>query len=175
VEIQRDLWEFARRNFEENGLGEALTAVHGDLRCGPGEPVPGGFDLVVSNPPFRKAGEGRMNPDPRKKIARHDVTCTLSDVFRAAGRHLSSAGRFATIGLPRRLPEILSCAAEAGIFPEKIRFVHSYEGRPANLLLFAGRRRKVPELAIPPPLVVYEGRGRYHPEVERIYRGLTLP
>jgi tRNA1(Val) A37 N6-methylase TrmN6 len=175
VEIQRELWEFARGNFEENGLEGVLTAVNGDFRSEPSEPVPGGFDLVVSNPPFRKAGEGRANPDPGKKIARHEVTCTLPDVFRAAGRHLSPAGRFAMIGLPRRLPEILSVAADAGIFPERLRFVHPYEGRPANLLLFAGRRRKVPELTILPPLAVYEGRGKYHPEVERIYRGITPP
>ncbi|HZW36699.1 MAG: tRNA1(Val) (adenine(37)-N6)-methyltransferase [Deltaproteobacteria bacterium] len=175
VEIQRELWEFARRNFEENGPEGVLTAVHGDFRREPADPVPGGFDLVVSNPPFRKAGEGRTNPDPGKKIARHEVTCTLPDVFRAAGRHLSPAGRFAMIGLPRRLPEILSCAADAGIYPEKIRFVHPYEGRPANLLLFAGRRRKVPEMSILPPLAVYAGQGKYHPEVERIYRGITLP
>jgi len=175
VEIQRELWEFARGNFEENGLEEVLTAVHGDFRREPAEPVPGGFDLVVSNPPFRKAGEGRTNPDPGKKIARHEVAGTLSDVFRAAGSRLSPAGRFAMIGRPRRLPEILSCAGESGIFPETIRFVHPYEGRPANLLLFAGRRRKVSELSVLPPLVVYAGRGKYHPEVERIYRGITLP
>lgn len=175
VEIQRELWEFARRNIEENGLAGALSAVHGDFReAQPGLP-PGAFDLVVSNPPFRRLGEGRRNPDPRKEIARHEVTCTLSDVFRAAGRYLSPRGRFAMIGLPQRLPEILSCAAAAGIFPERLRFVHPYADRPANLLLFAGSRRKSQEPTVLPALAVYASSGRRHPELERIYRGLTPP
>jgi tRNA1(Val) A37 N6-methylase TrmN6 len=38
-------------------------------------------------------------------------------------------------------------------------------------VLVAGSRRKTPELAILPPLVVYSARGRYHPEVERIFAG----
>jgi tRNA1(Val) A37 N6-methylase TrmN6 len=173
VEIQRDLWELARRNIEENGLAGRLSAVHGDFR----EPLPAiplrAFDLVVSNPPFRPLGGGRRNPDPQKEIARHEVACTLRDVFGAADRHLSAKGRFVMIGLPRRLPEILSCADAAGIFPERLRFVHPYPDRPANLLLFAGSRRKAPELTVLPPLAVYAEKGRYHPEVERIYRSLT--
>jgi len=175
VEIQRELWEFARRNIEENGLAGTLSAVHGDFREAQPGLSPGAFDLVVSNPPFRRLGEGRRNPDPRKEIARHEVTCTLSDVFRTAGRFLSPRGRFAMIGLPKRLPEILSCAAAAGIFPERLRFVHPYADRPANLLLFAGSRRKSPELSVLPDLAVYASRGRLHPEMERIYRGLTPP
>jgi tRNA1(Val) A37 N6-methylase TrmN6 len=175
VEIQRELWEFARRNFEENGLAGVLSAVHGDFReAQPGLSL-GAFDLVISNPPFRRLGEGRRNPDPRKEIARHEVTCTLSDVFRAAGRYLAPRGRFAMIGLPQRLPEILSCAAAAGIFPERLRFVHPFADRPANLLLFAGSRRKSQEMSVLPALVVYASKGRLHPEMERIYRGLTPP
>jgi tRNA1(Val) A37 N6-methylase TrmN6 len=175
VEIQRELWEFARRNIEENGFAGVLSAVHGDFREALPGLSPGDFDLVVSNPPFRRLGEGRRNPDPRKEIARHEVACTLSDVFRAAVRYLSPRGRFAMIGLPQRLPEILACAADAGIFPERLRFVHPYADRPANLLLFSGSRRKPPELSVLPALAVYASRGRLHPEMERIYRRLTPP
>jgi tRNA1Val (adenine37-N6)-methyltransferase len=175
VEIQRDLWEYARRNIEENGLGKALSAVHGDLRKKHAAIPPGSFDLVVSNPPFRKAGEGRRNPDPQKEAARHEVTCTLADVFAAAGGALSPGGRFAMVGPPERLPEILSCSSAAGIFPERLRFVHPYAHRPANLLLFSGTRRKAPGLCILPSLAVHSEKGKYHPAMEKIYRGLILP
>ncbi len=175
VEIQRGLWEFAQRNFERNGHGKALAAVHGDFRKERMEIPPGSFDLVVSNPPFRKAGEGRRNPDPQKETARHEVKCTLSDVFAAAGRAMAPGGRFAMIGRPERLPEILSCAASSGIFPERLRFVHPGAGRPANLLLFAGSRRKARPLSVLPSLAVYADKGRYHPEMEEIYRRLIRP
>src|SRR5512134_1480469 len=64
VEIQPRLLSYARRNFEENGLGGRLAAVPGDFR--EEIRVLGGdrFDLVVSNPPYRRLGEGRRSPDP---------------------------------------------------------------------------------------------------------------
>ncbi|MBI5420523.1 MAG: methyltransferase, partial [Deltaproteobacteria bacterium] len=172
VEIQRELWEFARLNIEENGLAGKLAAVHGDFRL----PLPGlaegAFDLVVSNPPYRRIGEGRRNPDPQKEIARHEVACTLPDLFRGAARYLSSRGRFVMVGLPQRLPEMFACGAAAGIVPESLRFVHPYAEKPANLVLYAGSRRRAPDLVILPPVVVYAGKRRYHPEVDSIYRGL---
>src|SRR4030066_1087938 len=108
VEIQPALWEFACRNIEENGFGGRLSAVLGDFR----EDLPGlaprSFDLVVSNPPYRKIGEGRRNPDPRKEIARHEVACTMADVYAAAGRCLSPRGRFAIVCPPPRPPGTFS-------------------------------------------------------------------
>ena len=173
VEIQGELYEFARGNIEGNGLGDRLSAVHGDFREKLAGVPAGSFDLVVSNPPYRKIGEGRRNPDPQKEIARHEVACTMPELFRAAGRHLSPTGRLAIVGLPQRLGEILACAAAERIFPDTLRFVHPYPDRPANLLLFAGSRRKAPEFSVLPPLAIYAEKGRYHPEVERIYQALN--
>ncbi len=169
VEIQPQLHAFAVRNIEENGFGDRLCAILGDFR----DDVPGlahrSFDLVVSNPPYRKVGEGRRNPDPRKEIARHEVACTMADVYAAAERHLSPRGRFAIVSSSHRLPEIFSLGFAAGILPETIRFVHPHADAPANRLLVAGSRRKAKEPVVLPPLVVYSARGTYHPEVERIF------
>jgi len=173
VEIQPALHDFARRNFTENGMEGRLAAVLGDFRLPLPGVSPGTFDLVVSNPPYRRVGEGRRNPDPQKDIARHEVACSLPELFRAAAGYLSPKGRFCATGIPRRLPEMLSCAETEGIHPQALRFIHPYAGSPANLLLFAGGRRRVPEFRVLPPLVVYAEKGRYHPEVERIYRGVT--
>jgi len=172
VEIQRELWDCAQKNIDENGLSGKLSAVLGDFR----EDVPGlsarSCDLVVSNPPYRRVGAGRRNPDPQKEIARHEVACTLPDLFRAAARYLSKQGMFAMAGLPERLPEILSCSSAARIAAVTLRFVHPFPGRPAHLLLYAGSRRGKAELNVLPPLFVYAEEGRYHPDIERIYGGL---
>ena len=175
VEIQRELYEFARTNFRENRLEKTLSAVHGDFRDPQPGLSPGGFDLVVSNPPFRRLGEGRRSPDFQKQIARHEVTCTISGLFRAARGYLSPRGRFAMICVPQRLPEILRCAASEGIFPERLRFVHPYADRHANRVLFAGTRRTSAGVSVLPPLVVHAAKGRFHPEVVRLYRGITPP
>lgn len=172
VEIQASLWKFARGNFEENGLSDRLTAVHADFRRAAAGAADGRFDLVVSNPPYVRVGEGRRNPDPQKETARHEVTCTLSDLMRAAKPRLSPGGAFAMVGPAHRLTEILAKAAENGIAPRTLRFVHPFHDRPAALVLFAGGAERSPGPEVLPPLVIYAEKDRYHPDVDRIYRSL---
>lgn len=171
VEIQEELWRAAAENIERNGLSGRLSARRCDFR----EKIPGlragSFDLVVSNPPFRRVGEGRRNPDRRKEIARHEVACTFPDLFAAARRYLAPRGIFAMIAPAGRLPEILSLAAGSGVTPASMRLVHPFADAPANRALFAGTRGRAQEPAFLPPLVVYSGPGRYHPETERILSG----
>ncbi len=171
VEIQKPLWEFACRNIEENGFSDRLRAVLGDLR----EPIPAlpprSFDLVVSNPPYRKIGEGRRNPDPRKEIARHEVSCTLSDLFSAAGRYLSRRGRFAFVCPAARVPDVFLLGERTGIAPNVVRFIHPHADEPANRILVVGSREGSADPVVLPPLVVYRARRTYHPEVERIFAG----
>lgn len=169
VEIQRQLWEFASRNISENGLGGRLSAILCDFREGIPGLTPHSFDLVVCNPPYRKVGEGRRNPDPGKEIARHEVACTMADVFSAAGKYLARRGRFAMVCSSHRLTEIFSLGAALGLQPETVRFVHPHADEPANRVLVAGSRRKTSEPVVLPPLVVYSAKGRYHPEIDGIF------
>ncbi|GAB4363595.1 MAG: methyltransferase [Deltaproteobacteria bacterium] len=171
IEIQEELWRTAVENIEENGLSVRLSARRGDFR----ETLPGlragSFDLVVANPPFRRLGEGRRNPDPRKEIARHEVACTFPDLFAAARRYLAPGGAFAMVSPSGRLPEILALCAESGLAADAVRFVHPFPDAPANRVLIAAVRRRGGEPAILPPLFVYAEPGRYHPETERILSG----
>jgi len=171
IEIQEELWRAAVENIDANGLSGRLFAKRGDFRedlCGLRA---GSFDLVVSNPPFRRVGEGRRNPDRRKEIARHEVACTFPELISAARRFLAPGGTFAMISPSGRLPEILFLCAGTGVAADSVRFVHPFAEAPANRVLFAGTRGKAREPVFLPPLVVYSGPGRYHPETERILSG----
>ena len=170
VDLQEGLLDCARRNFRDNCPGGRLFALPGDFR---GEiPVvePGSFDLVVSNPPYGRAGHGRRNPDSGKETARHEVTCALPELFAAASRFLSATGRFAFILPHARIEEIEPCAAKEGMRVELLRVVHPRDGgAPSRELCCAVRgRRGTPRLL--PPLFLHEGPEKYCPEVERICR-----
>jgi len=39
--------------------------------------VGGPVNRVVSNPPYRKSGSGRLTPDSQKTLARHEIHVTL--------------------------------------------------------------------------------------------------
>jgi len=175
VEIQEELVRFARLNAAQNDLEHRLRIVHGDFREGlPGEPCGGGFDLVISNPPFGRAGSGRESQDPGRRLARHEGACTLGEVFGAAARHLAARGRLALVAPAWRLPELLRGAEGVGLFPREMRFVHPVVGRPANRVLFLAGRRPGPGLRVAAPLAVYARPGRYHPEVARLLRAAGL-
>ncbi len=170
VDLQEDLLDYARRNFRDNCPDGRLFAVPGDLR---GE-IPGieprSFDLVLSNPPYGRAGHGRRNPDPGKESARHEVTCALPDLFAAASRYLSAAGRFAFILPYPRLPEIEPCAAMEGLRVELLRVVHPREGAPPSRGICCVVRGGSGTPRLLPPLFLHGGPGKYCPEVERICR-----
>ena len=170
VELQEALLDFARRNFLENFPDGRLSAVPGDFRGEIPGIDPGSFDLVVSNPPYGRAGHGRRNPDPGREAARHEATCTLPVLFAAASRFLSAAGRFAFILPYRRLSEVEPCAAKEGLRVESVRVVHSRAGAPPSrgLCCMVRGERGVPRLL--PPLRLHEGPEKYCPEVERICR-----
>lgn len=170
VDLQEELLDFARRNFRDHCPDARLHALHGDFRGGIPGVEPGSFDLVVSNPPYGRAGHGRRNPDPGKETARHEVTCALPDLFAAASRFLSADGRFAFILPYPRRTEIEPCAASVGLRVELLRAVHARDGAPPSRLLCCVVRggSGTPRLLL--PLFLHEGEEKYCPEVERICR-----
>ena len=170
VELQEDLLAFARGNFRDNCPDGRLVAVPGDLRGEIPGVLPGSFDLVVSNPPYGRAGHGRRNPDPGKETARHEVTCALPELFAAASRSLSSVGRFAFILPYTRSVEIEPCAAKEGMRVELLRVVHPRDGAPPSRLLCCAVRGGKGTPRLLPPLFLHEGAEKYCPEVERICR-----
>jgi len=40
---------------------------------------PHSFDVVVFNPPYRKLNSGKINPDPERAVARHEISGTIDD------------------------------------------------------------------------------------------------
>ncbi len=174
IEIQQSLWECAHANFAGNGFSGRLTAVHGDLRERHPDMPDGEFGLVVANPPFRRAGEGRQNPDESRAIARHELTVTLPDLFASAGRALAPKGHFVLVALASRAAELFASAAASGIVPAVLRFVHPYAEQPAGRLLFIGRKGgRARDVTVLPPLVEYASKGVYHPAIERVFEGLV--
>ena len=170
VDLQEGLLDFARRNFRGNCPDGRLSAVHGDFRGSIPGVEPGSFDLVVTNPPYRRAGHGRRNPDPGKESARHEVTSALPELFAAASRFLSANGRFAFILPYPRIFEIEPCAAKEGLRVELLRAVHPRDGAPPSRILCCTVRggRGTPRLL--PRLVLHGETEKYCPEVERICR-----
>ena len=169
IEIQAELAWMAKRSVKLNALEDRVRIVAGDLRD-KDIVEQGTWDVVVTNPPYRRRGSGKVNPYSGKAIAHHEITCTLHDVVGAAARLLRDRGRFAMVYRPARLNELLREMDSAGIAPKRGRMVYPHADSPANLVLVEGQKGGGPDMAWEPPLIVYKDRqGRYTEEALKMY------
>ncbi len=156
IEIQKELACQAARNAEINGFTEKLDIILGDIRkpCFRARSA----DVVTCNPPYRKVKSGRINPDLRRAIARHELLMTVDDILRTAGEILGKRGRVAMIYPVERLMDVLVQMRHHHLEPKKIRIHYSTPQSGAKLALIEASLGGRPGLEILPPLI---GQGRF--------------
>jgi len=156
LEIQAELASQAIRNVLLNGLGHRMDIVMGDIRHPPisGESA----DVIICNPPYRKVSSGRINPDPRRAIARHELLASIDDILRAAGYLLKKKGRFALIYPAVRLTDILVRLRRIRLEPKRIQLNYPDVDSGAKLALIEATQGGRPGVEVLPPLL---GQGNF--------------
>ena len=168
LEIQPPLAGMIARNAEINRL-ESVHAVCADLRQKKIKGVESAsFDLVIANPPYRAVAAGRENPDHGRRLARGENAAVLEDFIAAARRYARTNGRTAFVFTGRRSAELISAMRSKQLEPKRIRFVHPQIARPASVILIEARVGGGIEVAIEPPLILYERPGIYAPEARAL-------
>lgn len=170
IEVQMDLADVARLNIEENKMDDRIFIRCMDMKMLNHDVTSGPVDLVVSNPPFRKARSGRINPSPQRAIARHEIKTTLHDVIKTTRSMLRNSGRFVIVYPAERITDILSQMRKFEIEPKWIRMIHSEKNTNAKLILIEGKRGGRPGLKIGSPLIIYRKNGTYSDEVEKMFQ-----
>lgn len=171
VELQEGLYLLAERNIALNGLQGRVTAVKGDIADIPTNPLlapHGAFDLVISNPPFRRPGTGLLSRGDERSIARHEIRLSIRTLITSASLLLRHHGRFCMIHLPERLPEIIKEMTGTGLEPKRLRLVHSTASSEAKMVLLEGVKGGRPGLSVEKPLCVYNEDGAYSAEIRAL-------
>lgn len=169
LEIQTESADMARRSVRYNGLEDKIDIVEGDIKEASLIFKKASFDVVTSNPPYMNDNHGLKNPELPKAIARHEVMCTLEDVVREAASLLKPGGKFYMVHRPHRLIEIITKLKEYKLEPKRIRFVHPFADKEANMVLIESARGGKSMVKIEPPLIVYEKNGEYTRGILDIY------
>ena len=112
---------------------------------------------------------GLQNPDPVKAIARHEVLCTLEDVVREGAKLLVPGGRFYMVHRPHRLVEIINTMTSFKLEPKRIKFVHPFVDKEANMVLIEGIKGGKSMIKVEKPIIVYKEQGVYTDEIYDIY------
>jgi len=171
VEFQTAMAERAALNVKLNQLDKQIQIRQGDVRSVASVGPANSFDVVVCNPPYRRAGSGRVSPNDEKQIARHEIQGGLSDFLDAAAFLLRAKGRLALVYLAGRAIDLLASMRQMGLEPKRLRMVHSFADGAASLVLVEGVKGGRSGVEIQPPLVVYRRGEEYGDEVAAMIAG----
>ena len=171
-ELQPQMVARARQGVVASQMTTQVVIEDADLRLHRQLTEAGRFDLVVTNPPYRKINTGRIAPSEERAAARHEMAGDLEDFLAAASWGLKHGGSFGIVFLAERLSELLVAMTAVDIEPKRLRMVHARQGEPAKIVLVEGRKKGARGLKVEAPLFVYKDveSNEYTEEVKQIYK-----
>ena len=180
VEKREEAADRAREAVSLNGLEDRVRIITADvssIACGTGTAETdaetsgfrGGFDAVVSNPPYFRRNSAIPSASGDRYIARHETTADIGDFARAAAAMLRDGGSFYLVHRPDRLADIFSALKEAGLEPKEMQMVVPAEAQAANIVLIHAVKGAGAELRMLPQIAVHTTDGGYTDDIMRIY------
>lgn len=171
IEIQEDVADMASRSVKYNNLEDKISIDNADVKDALKLYGSGFFDVITTNPPYMTVDKGIVNPNDTKALSRHELSVTLEDIVSISSKLLKNKGRFYMIHRPARLVEIMNVMRKYNLELKRIRMVHPYIDKEANMVLIEAMHDGKPFLKVENPLIVYEKSGEYTKEVMDIYYG----
>jgi len=169
VEIQEEIGDMAKRSVQMNSLEKKCQIINENIKNIENILEKSRFDVVVTNPPYKKKQTGIVNDNNIKLISRHEITAELKDFISVASKMLKSNGEFYMIHKPERLADIIMECRNFKLEPKVIRFVHPTKNKAPNLMLIKAVKNGGEFLKIDDPLYIYEEDGQYTDELLKIY------
>lgn len=165
VENNPEMAALVRRNIQHNSLEERVSVHAEDVINLRSSHQVSTFDLVVSNPPFRTTGSGKVSPRAGRDAARHETTAGLADFLAAAKYLVKPSGRVCFIQLPSRLAEFMALAARMKLSVLRVRMIHSNAESPATMFMAELAKGRRGTLVVEPPLFVCDMDGGYSNDI----------
>jgi tRNA1(Val) A37 N6-methylase TrmN6 len=171
IELQADLAALAARNAGDNGFGQRVRVVTGDLTTPPVELTAGAFDHVFANPPFFAANAYDPSPTAGRALARGETAAgdlgRWIDFMAAMARQ---GGSLTLVHRGERLTEIVGAltrhAGGITIFP-----LLPGAGKPAKRVIVQARKGSAEPLRRLAGLELHGPGGGYTPAAEAVLRG----
>ncbi len=155
LEIQPEYASAANENAAQNGFSARFTAICGSAGDAAALFPAGGFDVVVTNPPYMRADCGYVNTSHALSVARREESGGIAMFCAAAAHCLKSGGKFFAVYRPDRLSHLFCSMSENGIEPKRLRFVVPSVGKKPSLVLVQGCRGGREGMVCEPDLYIY--------------------
>ena len=156
VEAQEHFAALAERNVALNGFSHTVSVLFRDVRALTPADFGGELDVIVSNPPYMRTGDGPASPHDEKQIARHEILGTIHDFCAAAAKCLKYGGRFYTVWRPDRLESLMAALHANKLAPKRMLFVHDSADKEPAMVLTEAVRGGNEGMHILPPLFMHD-------------------
>lgn len=169
VEVQKEVADMAKRNAKLNDLEDIFEIINENIINLDKIYENNSFDVIVTNPPYKKENTGIVNEEEKKLISRHEILAKLEDYIKVSNKLLKDKGEFYMVHRPDRLVDIMAYMRQYRIEPKEIRFVCSHENESPKLVLIKGVKNGKSFLKFKPNLYIYDKNGNYTEEIYEIY------
>lgn len=169
VEIQEEVAKMANRSIILNSLQNRIEIICENIKNIKQIYEPNSFDAIVTNPPYKKQGTGKINEQENKLISRHEITANLEDFVITAKYLLKDQGAIYMVHRPERLVDIFSLLRKHKLEPKTLKLVQPSKEKEPNLVLIKAIKNAKPFLKMEKPLYIYQEDGNYTEEILKIY------
>ncbi len=154
IEIQKGLVELAKKNVLLNHLQDRISILHEDYKNAKNIFSPGSFDVVFSNPPYRKFLTGRTNPSLEKAIARHEIEGTLEELIGIISYLLPTKGKGYLIYPASRMVDLIVGLRNKKVEPKRLQLVYPHSDEEAKFVLIEAIKSSGVALEVIPPQIL---------------------
>ena len=169
VEVQKEVYDMACRSAKLNDIEDKFKLINENVLNLENIFENGYFDVIVTNPPYKKQNTGITNENNRKLISRHEILANLEDFIRVSNKMLKDKGEFYMVHRPERMVDIFSLMRKYKIEPKEVRLVFSNEKNPPKMVLIKGIKNGGEYLKFRENLYIYKEDGSYTDEILKIY------
>lgn len=166
IEVQKEVYELAKRNIEFNKLGKRVKLQNMNVKEIDGKIK---YDAVVTNPPYKEENTGILNASNSKVISRHEVLGKLEDFIKCASISLKDKGTMYMVNRPERLVDMFEYSRKYKLEPKELKIVYSKANSNPTLVLVKFIKNANRYLKVGKPLYVYKENGEYTDEILEIY------
>ena len=170
VEIQKDVYELAKKSVEINNLSKQIEIINDDVKNISNKFESDTFDIITCNPPyFKDIDTSKKNDDIHKIIARHEVSLNMDDIAKVVRKLLKNDGKFYLVHRTERFLELTNLLMSYNIMPKRVRFIYPKEDSESNLFMLEAVKNGKVGLKLESPLYVHNNDGSYKDEILKMF------
>ncbi len=169
-EVQKETAELAKRNVDLNLLNDKIEIINSPIQDFEKYVKRESFDVVVSNPPYRKVGQKSLiSLREEEAISKHEVKLNLDELVSCAKNLLKFGGKFFLVYDATRTAELIYKLKQNNLEPKIMFFTSPSPTKNPVLVLIEAVKGGKEQVNVLPTLITNDKDGNYIYTIQNLY------